>query len=105
MFADGECWCAIRDTYGVPLPSHDPVAVLLATYPPLRGLTVRELASRLEVSETAAQLGIATFIADTFGASAMVLPGASLDVNVLRQGRPAPPVRFARDASGRLVTR
>ena len=101
----GEMWCALRETHGIPLPSSDAVAVLLATYPPLRGLSVRELAERLDKSEAEAQHGIAAFVADTFGASALMIPGASLDVNVMRQGRPAPPVKFFRDSRGRLATR
>jgi len=104
LLPEDELWCALRDTHGVPLPSTDRVAVLLSTYPPLRGLDVAELAARLEVTEAEAQHGIATFVADTFGESAPMIPGASLDVNVMRQGKPAPPVRFWRDANGRLGT-
>lgn len=99
-----ELWVALRDTHGVPLPSNDRIAVLLSVYPPLRGLHVSELADRLDCTEAAAQVGIATFIADTFGESAPMIPGASFDLNVMRQGRPALAVRFVRDARGRLGT-
>ena len=83
-------WAALRDTHGVALPSRDPIAVALSTYPALRGLRVPDLAERLSVSELHAQRGIAAFVADTFGPDALMRPGESFDHAVMRQGRPAP---------------
>jgi hypothetical protein len=97
-------WCALRDTYGVPLPSKSPIAVALSTYPALRGLSVGALAARLEISPDEAQHGIATYVAETFGAGSLIVPGESLDLCVMRQGRPAPAVHLTKDERGRLGT-